>query len=465
MINCKKITEKQLWGAIIIFHLLAVVFGLGFLHFDEHFQIIEFLNYKLGGIEAHFLPWEFQERIRPWFQPFILYCFALPLKSIGISSPFVLSGIFRLISSALGIASIYYFWRQFKDELTENRLSLLFWLGLLWFIPYLHARPSSESWSASFFLLGLSCFMGKRSNWGGVFFAFSFLCRYQMGFMIAPVYFWAVFRRWPWRAVIMSFIVLWSMIALGSLCDYWGYGEWSLAPWNYLKVNLIENKAAHFGVDPFYYYITRGFSRGYPPISLLIIVSSVYFWWKNPKHILTWVGLPFLVVHSLIGHKELRFILPFLVLTPYFIVYAFSHCSLLKANWIRRLCFGVNIILLIVASLKMANPAVGLYRFLAGTSIETLYVGGEDPYKMVGLPLRFYQKRAPKIVEHQKLTEIPFDQGKYIMTRHGPDLFPFLENPSCQLLYLTYPRFLLNFNIGNWIARSRVWGVFYCQHK
>jgi phosphatidylinositol glycan class B len=46
-----------------ILHLLAAIFSVGFYHTDEHFQILEFLNYKLGRSTGAELAVEFGQRM------------------------------------------------------------------------------------------------------------------------------------------------------------------------------------------------------------------------------------------------------------------------------------------------------------------------------------------------------------------------------------------------------------------
>jgi hypothetical protein len=43
-------------------YFLSSIYSLGYYHGDEHFQIIEFMSYKLGLIPKESLPWEFKER-------------------------------------------------------------------------------------------------------------------------------------------------------------------------------------------------------------------------------------------------------------------------------------------------------------------------------------------------------------------------------------------------------------------
>ncbi|MBK5097796.1 MAG: hypothetical protein JJE01_08435 [Gemmatimonadetes bacterium] len=46
----------------LVLNLAAAYFSWGFHQFDEHFQILEFANYKLGNSPASDLPWEFSIR-------------------------------------------------------------------------------------------------------------------------------------------------------------------------------------------------------------------------------------------------------------------------------------------------------------------------------------------------------------------------------------------------------------------
>ena len=68
----KKIYQKnKLYLFSYLFLILSSIFSVGFYHPDEHYQILEFANYKLGNINSSQLPWEFHEKIRPTLQPLL----------------------------------------------------------------------------------------------------------------------------------------------------------------------------------------------------------------------------------------------------------------------------------------------------------------------------------------------------------------------------------------------------------
>jgi phosphatidylinositol glycan class B len=54
---------------IFLIFSVAAYFMVGSLHADEHYQILEFANYKRGLVQAKQLPWEFGARLRPAIQP------------------------------------------------------------------------------------------------------------------------------------------------------------------------------------------------------------------------------------------------------------------------------------------------------------------------------------------------------------------------------------------------------------
>jgi hypothetical protein len=55
-----------------------------------------------------------------------------------------------------------------------------------------------------------------------------------------------------WFAQLMA-LALGALLAVGFgfITDYWLYGEWVCAPYNYFFSNIMEGKAANFGCRRF----------------------------------------------------------------------------------------------------------------------------------------------------------------------------------------------------------------------
>ena len=64
---------KNIFILSLFVYLITAFFSVGYYHPDEHFQLLELCNYKLGNSPASDLAWEFNERIRPGIAA--CYCF------------------------------------------------------------------------------------------------------------------------------------------------------------------------------------------------------------------------------------------------------------------------------------------------------------------------------------------------------------------------------------------------------
>ena len=148
------------WMAVsLALHLVTAYFSVGYHSADEYFQILEFLNFKLGGTPLSDLAVEFGERMRPWTQPFIYWCLVKVWQALGIDSPFTWATSFRLLTSLIGWLSLLALAWRAREWFSKNERAWRFCVraaALLWFLPALHARPSSESLAGSAFLIGLA---------------------------------------------------------------------------------------------------------------------------------------------------------------------------------------------------------------------------------------------------------------------------------------------------------------------
>ena len=78
---------------------------------DEHYQVLEFMSFKLGGTPASSLPWEYSARIRPWFQPGLYFLIAKPLIALGVTDMFTISFILRALTGLLSLTALALFAR------------------------------------------------------------------------------------------------------------------------------------------------------------------------------------------------------------------------------------------------------------------------------------------------------------------------------------------------------------------
>jgi phosphatidylinositol glycan class B len=323
--------ERRLVPFSLAMILITAWSSATFFQADEHWQVIEFMGLKMGTTTAAELPWEWSARIRPWFQPWLYYWLLRPLTASGVADPFVHTLVLRLVSGLFAFVALTRLLRLSEAWFTteEARRWRLRWLTLAGFVPYLAVRTSSENLASSFFLFGLyelahDLAPERRSErattWGrwlraGLLFGMAFQCRFQVAMMVAGVALWLLLiARIPLRNLVLLGLGFATLVAAGALIDRWGYGEWVFPAWNYLRVNLMEGKAAEFGTKWFGAYLHITLANIFAPVVILAHLGLFLCWWRRPRHLVTFVSAPFLLGHWAIGHKEERFMFPVLLL-------------------------------------------------------------------------------------------------------------------------------------------------------
>lgn len=472
------------WSAAVL--LFACWNSVGFHQGDEHFQLLEFAGYKAGIIAASDLAWEFDEQMRPALQPGIAYLAYRAFGLFGEVNPYWLAFFLRVVSASLflWIGSLIY--RRYAPALPQN---LLRWLALLllfhWCTIYSGIRFSNENWSGLAFVLGLltypipkpsshaRIFLSEKpgTNWAsftaGLLFGLSFLFRYQLAVAIIGFGAWLLFigkeRWWRLALVVLGGIV---MISLGTLVDYWFYGDWVLAPWNYLRINVFEGVAATFGTRPWWGYFELIFERGVPPLSLFYLLVPFWFCYRYRRDPITWIFLAFFIVHSALSRKDLRFLFPLLPLLPVVLMAAATAAQSLwgkayfQRRWVRRsLVFLVVINLLLLASVAVrpmtTEVLVNRYIYNHYSESVTLYADGKHAYSYANLVLHFYRR-----------------PGKVTIVDDERHNWPSCTTPVClysqqtkqpnppegaKLVYTNKPEFL---NFGGWLEGKSWWYVY-----
>jgi len=480
----------------IVIHIITAIFSVGYYHVDEHFQILEFTSLKLGIAQEDELPWEYQDRLRPALQPTFAFVLIKIMNLIMLDNPFFHATILRLISAILSLYCMYLLIRSLSPEIRPEFLIkwYIFLSLMIWFLPYLHVRFSSENWAGLFFWIGFALLNLKNKEgqisdssnlnvlFAGLIFGLSFILRFQVGLLIGGYILWLIFikkEKWATLALLSTGIML--FIFIGTLIDCWFYNEWTITAWNYFKVNILEGKTTEFGIEPWWYYIEEIMIKGSPPYGVVIIISTIFIWYKYPKHMLTWISIPYIAVHLLIGHKELRFLFPLVNIIPFMIILSIQSVkedqSFLKLknllNAFKKplliLFMIINSILLFVVSIKPADMQIYLYQYLYNTydpeKTEIISLG-RGPYHRA-VPVNFYKKKALKLKRFDNVQAI----NEYILTKDktmlyatkSSELDSSLNLINCSQVYQLLPPGVKYYNINNWVERTHFWTLYECQ--
>ncbi len=477
----------------LILHLCAAWLGEGRIHPDADYQILEFANFKIG-LEPHLtLPWEFFEQIRPAIQPAIAY---VVYQVFAEADPFQAAFVLRLISAVLGFVSTlllcFHAFRWLEQQWAQ--LALFFVTGFFWLLPFLHAQFASENWAAIFLSLGIwlllrACDADRKGAIAlalvaGVTLGFSFFFRFPVAFALMGLALWLVLVRRPGLLIVaMSLLGFGIAVGLNAVLDAWFYGEWVLTPVNYFSANLIDGKAAQFGIDPWWYYIEKLLILFVPPFSLVLLLAVLAGIIRRPAHVLVWVVTAFLLGHSFIGHKETRFLMP--VIYPLLILAVIGLEELgqglrwqLKKPRLQRpikifvyFFVAVNSLALVFFSFTPARQEAVIHKWMyeqGKVGRFELVTYQQDPYHDGGGVISFF--RTPNV--SPKLVSTP-EQWHLLATQASQPIYLFLPTayppptiasscPDMTLEVSALPGWLRMLDWGQWLSRVDIWSVYRC---
>lgn len=398
-----------------VIYLVTAFNSLGFYHADEQYQIIEFAGVKLGTHQPNELAWEFKSQIRPSLQPVMCFIFLKILTVFKINDPYLQAFLIRLISALLSVTVITFFIQNTKDFIANKSTKTAYYLlsFFLWFTPLISVRFSSETWSGLSFMLALIVFL-KNSEHKlapfkiGTLLGLSFLFRFQIAFAILGFALWLiVVNRSQLTYLIKISVAFIILVFLGFLLDNWFYGEVVFTPWNYFYTNIIEGAASNFGTSPWYYYYTKILRLPTYFIGLPIILSFLIILLKKPKHYILWIVLPFLIGHSLISHKEERFLFPMIYFIPLILIEGYILLTnLIKKQIHQRIInyvlitvfLSINIVGIIAMGQKSAGVGTMeiskyIHEHYGKEKINLVFCSWANPYDpWHGLPIKFYSE-------------------------------------------------------------------------
>ena len=333
-------------------------------HPDEIFQSQEpahRLAYGYGVIS-----WEWRDGVRSWVFPAFLAGVMRATSWMGAGSSGYLLGI-KLVLSLLSLTTVAF---SFAVAKRENGIdaaiiaagTCALWYSLVDFGP----RALIEVVSAHVLLPGL--YLGvyaeklderKRLFAAGLLCGLAVCLRIQMAPAVAFAI--AYFCHPAWKRRIPP-------VALGLLVPLVGFGFADAVTWSYpfesfvryFWINLVQGRSAIYGSDPWYWYLGVALPLALGPIFILA------FFGLRRSAFLSWLALILVASHSVIPHKEARFLY---VLWPIAITLAAMGMVDLAAAVNARRKSPLSSRAVVLACLSL--PVI----FLAGAAIGYHYLG------------------------------------------------------------------------------------------
>lgn len=295
----------------IVLRLTASMFSQGFVHPDEHQQYLEVAQGIVYG--PHISWWEYERGTRHYFYPSCLALLLSSLDLIGIRDPLHQATIIRALLSIAILAGIALLARDWlRQGRIPGALCLIAVAALSPDIIYMSIRTLSET--AATIPVVLSIYFFRRDPFlTGFLLGAMFAIRFQTAFFIPGFFALSLYDDWPaqqwrrgssWRLAVGLTICL----SAAGLMDKITWGRWFHSPLECFQANIIEGIAARYGVAPWYQYLEWGsqlLAEAVPLLGFILIALGMV-----RERRLAFVGLIFLIGHSVIDHKDARFLWP-----------------------------------------------------------------------------------------------------------------------------------------------------------
>jgi GPI mannosyltransferase 3 len=308
-------TERLTFALLAVAAAVSIwtaVWDQGMLWPDEIFQTLEQGHRFAFG--RGITPWEFRDGARSWVYPGLIGLGWKAASAVGVTNPLTLVRLAKLGMAAASFWGVWAGTRLARRLGGESAMVLAAAFGAL--CPPLvifGSRCTTEIASAPLVMVAALLIetepRARRTATAGALVALSVLFRYQNG-VVAVAFLLTLLARRRWADVRAYILGALSVAAAGGAVDWVVWGRPFKPLFVYMKFNTSRN-ADQWGTAPFAFFAehlgtTIGVSYG------ILILGFFVAARRMPAP--AFVVLMFILVHSMVPHKELRFIDPVLPL-------------------------------------------------------------------------------------------------------------------------------------------------------
>lgn len=364
-------SAKFIWGLGLILFLSVAVLNPGVIAMDDYFCIIsqiipaQNLNFKNTVAQLGFR--------NPLAVTGLLSLTKL-FYELGVQDPIQQIRLVLLIVGGFNFFVFSYFGAQFfkGSHIKWGRELALGIVSFYFMNPLIYTRPMIETLSAPF--LFLACFNSFR-YWETrnrfclvralVFLTISSMLRFQTGVCIGAILILLLLKK-DIKGGMLVLVSTLLLFVLSGLFESVLTGRFHGSLKDYVSYNL--NHSSSYGTTPFYTFFLLLFALTLPPT---LVAHYQKFEWKKKYFklipVLLFVGV-FVLAHSVVPHKEERFMIPILPLFLIGLVPLISFVFFEQAHPWRRVWFlSANTILLLLTSFNTPQSnTINLVRYLGG---------------------------------------------------------------------------------------------------
>jgi GPI mannosyltransferase 3 len=290
--------------------VLVVILLPNFQHPDEIYQFFE-QSHRIAfgyGLQT----WEFREGMRSLLLPAVFsQVFALVAHFGGGPRAYILiSQTLLAVLSTVSVVAIYFCGLQRSRTHAVIAASV----AATWFeLVFFAGHALTESIAANFLLIALAAgdvpeekLTRRRLFVIGFCLATCLMIRVHLapGLMVAGLWIARDNIRARWVPMLLGAVL---PIACFGLSDWITWGSPFHSQIAAFRMNVVQNKASFYGVQPIYWYALKLIYTWGGALPIILALIAVRY-----RTVMMWllVAAAIIVSHTLIGHKEYRFIFP-----------------------------------------------------------------------------------------------------------------------------------------------------------
>ena len=291
--------------------LIACLTQTHVLFFDETIQYFE-QGHRLA-FGSGVVPWEFTDGIRSWLLPGLI---ALAMKATSLVSddPRLYIDLVRILCILLSLVVVFVGYRTGERHFGRVGAAMVggfcaIWFDLIYFAPAVMTEMLAAHCAIAALYLGERAKTTRATYWVGVLQGLAVCLRYQYAPALALAVLWQFWRRralWPWLLLGSASILLPFSGVLDAIT--WGAAFQSI--WLNFARNSLQGVAAAISTEGPTYYLQYLAIAVTPPLAGLAVFGARRFPALGIAAIAT------LILHSMVPHKEVRFIYLALAAAP-----------------------------------------------------------------------------------------------------------------------------------------------------
>lgn len=300
----------------LLLRLPAVLFARGFEFVDQQFQYID-PAWHLATGQDFYPTWEWIDGIRSWTYPGFLAGIFRGLLALGIDEPQLLMLGARAVHALISLLPLGLCWLLLVRWCPQPQArSMLLWFAAGGVAVFAGVQPSGPALGATLSVAAVLAFCGPRAFplLAGLCLGLAFCCRVQDA-LFGPVLFAVgLLQRRPAASLLLALGCLPGIAIIGCV-DLATQGTFLRSAFAYVDMNLFVGAAAQFGTEPFWFYLVVALL----PLSLFVppflrAAARTVRSGTRMVPVVAAAALAYFALHSLIGRKVLRFVLPALIL-------------------------------------------------------------------------------------------------------------------------------------------------------